>query len=151
MPMKSKFAYFGLPHIGGPYTVYRQLREGLKAHGIEVRWIGLGAKADEVLSNSAWSHEWANGEALATDTLAEPKRAELLHATIICGHIIGAYAFIGAGAVASKDIPDHAFPARIIGWMCSCGVKIHFEGKEGVCTECKKKFWDYRTHIKALD
>jgi len=77
------------------------------------------------------------------------------NATIICGHIIGAYAFIGAGAVASKDIPDHALvvgnPARIIGWMCSCGVKIHFEGKEGVCTGCKKKFWDYHTHIKALD
>lgn len=48
--------------------------------------------------------------------------------TVVCGHTIGAYAFIGAGAVVTKDVPDHALlvgnPARITGWMCQCGVKL---------------------------
>jgi UDP-2-acetamido-3-amino-2,3-dideoxy-glucuronate N-acetyltransferase len=48
--------------------------------------------------------------------------------TIVCGATIGAYAFVGAGAVVTKDIPDHALvvgnPGRITGWMCACGHKI---------------------------
>jgi len=48
--------------------------------------------------------------------------------TIVCGHTIGSYAFIGAGAVVTKDIPDHALmagnPARQIGRMCKCGEKL---------------------------
>jgi UDP-2-acetamido-3-amino-2,3-dideoxy-glucuronate N-acetyltransferase len=48
--------------------------------------------------------------------------------TIVCGHTIGRFAFIGAGAVVTKDIPDFALvvgnPGRITGWMCACGVKL---------------------------
>ena len=48
--------------------------------------------------------------------------------TIVCGHSIGRYAFVGAGAVVTRDIPDHALvignAARIAGWMCECGVKL---------------------------
>ena len=48
--------------------------------------------------------------------------------TIVCGHTIGRFAFIGAGAVVTKDIPDYALvvgnPGRISGWMCNCGVKL---------------------------
>jgi UDP-2-acetamido-3-amino-2,3-dideoxy-glucuronate N-acetyltransferase len=51
------------------------------------------------------------------------------NATIICGHTIGRYAFIGAGAVVTKDVPDHALmagnPARQIGWACECGEKLN--------------------------
>jgi UDP-2-acetamido-3-amino-2,3-dideoxy-glucuronate N-acetyltransferase len=48
--------------------------------------------------------------------------------TVVCGHTIGRFAFVGAGAVVTTDIPDHALvignPARIRGWMCECGVKL---------------------------
>lgn len=51
------------------------------------------------------------------------------NATIICGHEIGRYAMIGAGAVVTKNIPDFALvvgsPAQLIGYVCSCGVRLH--------------------------
>lgn len=52
------------------------------------------------------------------------------NATIICGHDIGKYAFIGAGAVVTKDVPDFALvlgnPARAAGWVCKCGSRLQF-------------------------
>jgi UDP-2-acetamido-3-amino-2,3-dideoxy-glucuronate N-acetyltransferase len=51
------------------------------------------------------------------------------NATILCGITIGTYAFVGAGAVATRDVPDYALvvgnPARQRGWMCRCGTKLH--------------------------
>lgn len=48
--------------------------------------------------------------------------------TIVCGVTIGRYALVGAGAVVTKDVPDHAIatgnPARRTGWVCACGVKL---------------------------
>ena len=50
------------------------------------------------------------------------------NATVICGHNIGRFAFVAAGAVVTRDVPDHALvvgnPGRITGWMCECGVKL---------------------------
>lgn len=50
------------------------------------------------------------------------------NATIVCGTIIGCYAFVGAGSVVTKDVPDNALvygcPARQQGWMCQCGHKL---------------------------
>jgi len=50
------------------------------------------------------------------------------NSTVVCGHDIGRYAFIGAGAVVTRSVPDYALvvgnPGRVVGWMCECGVKL---------------------------
>ncbi|TFH48382.1 MAG: N-acetyltransferase, partial [Lysobacterales bacterium] len=50
------------------------------------------------------------------------------NATIVCGNNLGRYSFVGAGAVVTSDVPDHALvlgnPARQTGWMCECGEKL---------------------------
>lgn len=61
------------------------------------------------------------------------------NATIICGVTLGRYSFIGAGAVVTKDVPDHALvagnPGRQIGWMCECGERLD---DTFTCTVCGK-------------
>lgn len=62
------------------------------------------------------------------------------NATIVCGNDIGKYAFIGAGAVVTKEVPDYALivgnPGRQIGWMSEFGQRLYFgENGTGVCPE----------------
>jgi UDP-2-acetamido-3-amino-2,3-dideoxy-glucuronate N-acetyltransferase len=63
--------------------------------------------------------------------------------TIVCGITIGRYAFIGAGAVVAKDVPDYALvvgvPARMTGWVCECGLKLGWTDDRASCT-CGKQF-----------
>jgi UDP-2-acetamido-3-amino-2,3-dideoxy-glucuronate N-acetyltransferase len=67
------------------------------------------------------------------------------NATIVCGHDIGRYAFIGAGAVVTKDVPDYALvmgnPARQKGWMSEYGHKLNFDNDaQAVCIESKELY-----------
>lgn len=66
------------------------------------------------------------------------------NATIVCGHDIGKYAFVGAGSVVTKNVPDYAMvygvPAEIKGYVCQCGQQLGFEEKETNCELCGKKY-----------
>ncbi|MCL2245785.1 MAG: N-acetyltransferase [Lentimicrobiaceae bacterium] len=67
------------------------------------------------------------------------------NATIICGHNIGEYAFIGAGAVVTKEVPNYALvvgnPARQTGWMSEYGHRLHFNNDGfAVCPESQQRY-----------
>ncbi len=66
------------------------------------------------------------------------------NATIVCGNTIGRYAFIGAGAVITKDVPDYALvvgnPGRIKGWVCRCGTKLLFDDHNTACSKCQRYY-----------
>jgi UDP-2-acetamido-3-amino-2,3-dideoxy-glucuronate N-acetyltransferase len=79
------------------------------------------------------------------------------NSTIVCGTTIGRYAFIGAGAVVTRDVPDHALcvgvPARQVGWVCRCGVRLEIAGGIGTCRECATAYLiagDSISEIRAL-
>lgn len=62
------------------------------------------------------------------------------NATVICGNVIGNYAFVGAGTVVSKNVPNYGLvygnPGRLEGWVCICGEKLIFENECAVCESC---------------
>lgn len=67
------------------------------------------------------------------------------NATIVCGHNIGKFAFIGAGAVVTKEIQDYALvvgnPAKQIGWMSEYGQRLNFDKNNiAVCSESNEKY-----------
>lgn len=71
------------------------------------------------------------------------------NATVVCGCAIGRHAFVGAGSLVSRDVPDHALvfgvPARQRGWMCECGEKLDLGANQSaVCGRCKGAY-----HVEA--
>lgn len=77
------------------------------------------------------------------------------NATIVCGHDIGEFAFIGAGAVVTKEVPAYAMvvgnPARQIGWMSEQGTKLIFdEDGFSVCSESKEQYQLENGEVRKL-
>ncbi len=67
------------------------------------------------------------------------------NATIVCGHDIGEYAFIGAGTVVTKEVPAYALivgnPGKQIGWMSEYGHRLDFDdNNEAICEESNEKY-----------
>ncbi len=71
------------------------------------------------------------------------------NATIVCGVTLGAYCFVGAGAVVTRDVPDYAIvygnPGRVRGWACYCGAGLALgagaqETRECACEACGRKY-----------
>ena len=77
------------------------------------------------------------------------------NATVICGHDIGAYAFIGAGAVVTKNVPSYALlvgnPARHTGWMSEYGHRLNFDGNGmAVCPESGQKYRIEKNNVTRI-
>jgi UDP-2-acetamido-3-amino-2,3-dideoxy-glucuronate N-acetyltransferase len=78
-------------------------------------------------------------------TIVEKGASIGANSTIICGNIIGRYAFVGAGAVVTKDVKPYALvvgnPARQTGWMSEYGQKLVFDKKGyAVCPESEERY-----------
>ena len=78
------------------------------------------------------------------------------NATIVCGHDIGAYAFIGAGAVVTKNVPSYALlvgnPARQTGWMSEYGHRLNFdESGMAICPESRQEYRIEGNEVKRVN
>lgn len=71
------------------------------------------------------------------------------NATIVCGHTIGKWAMIAAGAVVADDVPDHALvagvPAKVVGWVCQCGAKLP---ETLQCLNCNRVYKNVNAQLK---
>ncbi len=76
-------------------------------------------------------------------TLAKKGATIGANATVVCGTTLGRYSFVGAGAVVTRNVPDHALvlgnPAKQIGWMCECGERLSEDLECLACGKCYVK------------
>lgn len=91
--------------------------------------------------------KYPKGRAAYLRTLVKEGASIGANATIVCGHTIGKWALIGAGAVVTSDVPDHALmlgvPAKQKGWVCECGEVLPQDLK---CNSCGRQ---YKTAING--
>ncbi len=98
-----------------------------------------------VFTNVTNPRSGVNRRGIYTRTIVKRGASIGANATIVCGHDIGEFAFIGAGAVITKEVLPYALvvgnPAKQIGWMSEYGHRLYFdENNEAVCAESKEKY-----------
>ena len=74
--------------------------------------------------------------------------------TVLCGVTIGRYAFVAAGAVVTRDVPDYALimgvPGKQVGWMCYCGIRLPSSGSEVTCSACGQRYLLESRHCESV-
>lgn len=77
------------------------------------------------------------------------------NATVVCGATLGEYSFIGAGAVVRGEVPAFALmvgvPARRVGWMCQCGLRLSLTNGEAVCPSCGARYRESDALLRQID
>ncbi|BCP53483.1 glycosyl transferase [Kaistia sp. 32K] len=94
-----KFAFFVYPHLGGTFTVFRHLRMGLAAFGIDVRWLGIGPAAHAAARHPDWQAERETGAVCGLPGDDEPALARALFAAIENGGFDGVFVNVHADSV----------------------------------------------------
>ncbi len=74
------------------------------------------------------------------------------NATVVCGNTIGQYAFIGAGSIVTKNVPDYGLvygnPGKLKGWVCQCAGEITFRSGKAVCCVCGRQYQKGRAGVR---
>ena len=95
--------------------------------------------------------KYPKGSAAYKKTLVKQGASIGANATVVCGHTVGKWALIGAGAVVATNVPDHALmlgvPAKQAGWVCECGERL---GKTLECSVCGRKYDETATGLELL-
>lgn len=77
------------------------------------------------------------------------------NATIVCGSTLGEYCFVGAGAVVRGEVAAYAIvvgvPARRVGWMCQCGVRLVVSSGKATCTACGTQYHEAEGFLRRVD
>jgi UDP-2-acetamido-3-amino-2,3-dideoxy-glucuronate N-acetyltransferase len=77
------------------------------------------------------------------------------NATIVCGVTLGEYSFVGAGAVVRSDVPAYALmvgvPARRVGWMCQCGIRLQLKDGTAACGACGATYREAEGSLRLID
>ncbi len=83
------------------------------------------------------------------NTLVKKSASLGANSTIVCGHTVGKYAFVGAGATVTKDVPDYALvvgnPAKLLSWVCACGNRLSMttdvdSNESDNCSKCGREY-----------
>ena len=97
--------------------------------------------------------KYPKGRAGYHKTLVKEGASIGANATIVCGHTIGKWALIGAGAVVTTDVPDYALmlgiPAKLSGWVCECGELLKNENLK--CQKCARVYKQTENFLEQLN
>lgn len=94
-----KFAFFGYPHLGGTFTVFRHLRAGLAPLGIAVEWLGVCPGAHAAAQDPDWRSEWSTGHACGAARDSEPTQAKAMLSHLVDMNFDGVFVSVHADRV----------------------------------------------------